>query len=114
MAFDILTLTPFNVQLGGVDPNLNFASAMHVLQRGIDSGELREVNLFETVHVLIFPMLMLCLHKHSLGACAHVREMMDPQKFIRTHVDVVMRGLIVRPDAGAPARPKDKKPKRVE
>jgi len=87
---------------------------MHVLQRGIDSGELREVNLFETVHVLIFPMLMLCLHKHSLGACAHVREMMDPQKFIRTHVDVVMRGLIVRPDAGAPARPKDKKPKRVE
>jgi len=28
VAFDILTLTPFNVQLGGIDPNLNFASAM--------------------------------------------------------------------------------------
>jgi TetR/AcrR family transcriptional regulator len=70
-----------------------------VLQRGIDSGELRQVNLFETVHVLIFPMLMLCLHKHSLGACAQMGPLMDPRSFISTHVDVVVRGLLVRPEA---------------
>jgi TetR/AcrR family transcriptional regulator len=57
-------------------------------------------------------MLMMCLHKHSIGACAHIREMIDPQSFIRTHVDVVMRGLAVRPE-GDTAEPQNKKLKRV-
>ena len=70
-----------------------------VLERGIASGELREVDLFEAVHVLIFPMLMLCLHKHSIGACQQMGPTMDPRSFIRTHVDVVVRGLLKRPDA---------------
>jgi AcrR family transcriptional regulator len=63
-----------------------------VLQRGIDAGELREVNLFETVHVLIFPMLMLCLHRHSIG-CQLPAEALDPHSFIDTHVDVVVSGV---------------------
>lgn len=74
---------------------------IRTLQRGVDRGELREVNLFETAHVLIFPMLMLCLHKHSLGACSQMEAMMDPQSFIKTHVDVVVRGLLVREQAKA-------------
>jgi TetR/AcrR family transcriptional regulator len=87
-----------------------------VLQRGIDSGELRPVNVFEAVHVLIFPMLMLCLHKHSLGACTGTGPMMDAPSFIRTHVDVVVRGLLVRPDAvaGPVARPTKKVLKRAQ
>lgn len=85
---------------------------MRVLQRGIDTGELRDINQFEAVHVIIFPMLMMCLHKHSIGACAHIREMMDPHSFLRTHVDVVMRGLAVRPE-GDTAEPPNKKLKRV-
>ena len=68
-----------------------------VLERGVERGELRAVNAFETVHVLIFPMLMLCLHKHSLGVCA-IGPQMDPLSFIATHVDVVVRGLLLRPD----------------
>jgi TetR/AcrR family transcriptional regulator len=82
-----------------------------VLQRGIDSGELRPVNVFEAVHVLIFPMLMMCLHKHSLGACAQVGPLMDPLSFLETHVDVVVHGLLVRGDGEAPAAQK-KKPAR--
>ena len=70
-----------------------------VLQRGIDSGELRPVDLFEAVHVLIFPILMLCLHKHSIGACSFATTSLDPRSFIRTHVDVVVRGLLVREPA---------------
>ncbi|HEX6705755.1 MAG TPA: TetR/AcrR family transcriptional regulator [Albitalea sp.] len=78
-----------------------------VLERGIASGELRPVNVLDAVHVLIFPMLMMCLHKHSLGACTDMSHMMDPTSFIQTHVDVVVRGLLVRADepaATAPAR----------
>jgi len=81
-----------------------------VLQRGIDSGELRPVNVFEAVHVLIFPMLMLCLHKHSLGACGSVGPQMDPHRFLATHVDVVMRGLLVRPADTAPAPTRNRRP----
>ena len=73
-----------------------------VLERGVANGELRPIpDMFETVHVLIFPMLMLCLHKHSLGVCGSVGPQMDPHHFLATHVDVVMRGLLVRP--GEPA-----------
>lgn len=76
-----------------------------VLQRGIDSGELRPVNLFETVHVLIFPMLMLCLHRHSLGSCIGMGPTMEPRSFIVTHVDVVVRGLLAHPEAKTQASP---------
>ncbi len=63
-----------------------------VLQRGIDAGELRQVNLFETVHLLIFPMLMMCLHRHSLGPCHLPIRELDPHRFIDTHVDIVVNG----------------------
>jgi len=82
-----------------------------VLQRGIANGELRPIpDMFETVHVLIFPMLMLCLHKHSLGACGSVGPQMDPHRFLATHVDVVMRGLLVRPADTAPAPTRNRRP----
>ncbi|HZN85896.1 MAG TPA: TetR/AcrR family transcriptional regulator [Burkholderiales bacterium] len=75
-----------------------------VLERGIASGELRPVDVFQAVHVLIFPMLMMCLHKHSLGACAGMRPLIDPPSFIRTHVDVVVHGLLARPAPAPPRR----------
>ncbi len=77
-----------------------------VLQRGIDSGELRPVNVFEAVHVLIFPMLMLCLHKHSLGACHLSGQLMEPRSFLATHVDVVVCGLLARDTPAAPSKAK--------
>ncbi|HMC14934.1 MAG TPA: TetR/AcrR family transcriptional regulator [Albitalea sp.] len=83
-----------------------------ILERGIASGELRPVDLFEAVHVLIFPMLMLCLHKHSIGVCTQIGPTMDPRSFIRTHVDVVVRGLLVRPDDAATAPKKKAGPRR--
>ena len=63
-----------------------------VLQRGIDAGELRRINLFETVHLLIFPLLMMCLHRHSLGPCHIPMRELDPHSFIDTHVDVIVNG----------------------
>ena len=81
-----------------------------VLQRGVDGGELRAVNLFETVHLLIFPMLMMCLHRHSIGSPCHapIREL-DPHSFIDTHIDTVVNGLR-RTAATAPAKTPKKRP----
>ncbi|MEP7099017.1 MAG: TetR/AcrR family transcriptional regulator [Burkholderiales bacterium] len=79
-----------------------------VLQRGVDGGELRTVNLFETVHLLIFPMLMMCLHKHSNGGPCHLpMQELDPHRFIDTHIDTLVNGLR-RPLAPAAPPPRTK------
>ncbi|HWH83602.1 MAG TPA: TetR/AcrR family transcriptional regulator [Burkholderiaceae bacterium] len=78
-----------------------------VLQRGVDAGELRRVNLFEAVHLLIFPMLMMCLHRHSIGPCQVPGRQLDPHRFIDTHIDTVVNGL--RRPARAEAAPPPRK-----
>jgi AcrR family transcriptional regulator len=72
-----------------------------LVQRGIDRGEFRPVNLPEVVHVLMAPMLHLVLHKHSIGACG-VGHSIEPRVFIATLTDLVLRGLESGPRA-APA-----------
>jgi AcrR family transcriptional regulator len=64
-----------------------------VVQRGIDSGEFEPFDVPGVVHSLVLPMVMLCLHKHSLGACAGHAEDFDSHQFIHLHVDLVVRGL---------------------
>ena len=64
-----------------------------VVQRGIEAGEFRPVNVEFTVHSLILPMVMLCMHKHSLGVCSPVPSLVSPQDFIFQHMDTVTRGI---------------------
>ena len=71
-----------------------------ILRRGIEAGEFRPVDVEATVQSLVLPMVMLCLHRHSVGACA-AGEAVDAGRFIEHHIDLVLRGL--RPDDGAPA-----------
>lgn len=68
-----------------------------VLQRGIARGEFRDVPLIHTAHALIFPMLMLCLHKHSISACAESESAGDPRAFIDNHIDLMLNGLRPQP-----------------
>jgi hypothetical protein len=56
-------------------------------------GEFRPVNVESTVHSLVLPMVMLCIHKHSMGACCPNDSLIDPQLFIRQHMDLVLHGL---------------------
>ncbi len=68
-----------------------------VLERGIARGEFRRVNTMLVAHSLCLPMVMLCLHKHSLGACAPVETLADPEPFIREHIELMLRGLKAPP-----------------
>ncbi len=65
-----------------------------LVQRGIDAGEFRPVDVDSVVHSLVLPMVMLCVHKHSLGACAALPAEIDPQVFIRQHMALVVNGLL--------------------
>lgn len=77
----------------------------NILRRGIERGELRAVDVPTAVHSLVLPMIMLCLHKHTLGACGCEAQGIDPRQFIRDHVDLMLQGLLARtPDAAEPAR----------
>jgi len=68
-----------------------------VLQRGIAAGEFRPIAVEAAVHSLVLPMVMLCLHKHSLGACAPLESLLDPREFVHQHIDLMLTGLAVKP-----------------
>jgi AcrR family transcriptional regulator len=71
-----------------------FSSAV---QRGIARGEFRPMPLHEVAHALIAPLIFMALHRHSFGACS-IRggAAMDPLVMLKTHFDLVLRGLQVR------------------
>jgi AcrR family transcriptional regulator len=76
-----------------------------VLRRGIAAGEFRAVDVDAAVQSLVLPMVMLCVHKHSLGACAPIETLLDPRQFVHLHVDLMLNGLAAPPThARAPAR----------
>ncbi len=64
-----------------------------ILQRGIERGEFRPVNIDATVHSLLLPMIMLCIHRHSLGVCEPNEALQDPLDFIQHHMHLILRGL---------------------
>lgn len=75
-----------------------------ILERGIASGEFRAVDVESAVHSLLLPMVMLCTHKHAIGACT--QHSIAADKFIADHVELVLNGLLQAPaKPGRPARP---------
>lgn len=62
-----------------------------VIERGIERGEFRRVDLDYVVHVVIAPMIMLSVSRHSVDFCG--RENRDPLQFVRTHLELILAGL---------------------
>ena len=73
------------------------------IELGIAQGEFRAVDVADTVHSLVLPLIMLCLHRHTLGACA-ADWRLDPLRFIGAHVNLVLDGLIQPARAAEPER----------
>ena len=63
------------------------------LQRGIDRGEFRAVPVREATQMLIAPMLLQALHKHSIGACGTTGLEIDPPRLIDAQIDLTLHGL---------------------
>ena len=62
------------------------------IERGIDSGEFRPVELAHTPHICAAPVLMLMLWRNSFDLCGI--EKMDPDAYLVTHTDMLVRGLL--------------------
>lgn len=78
-----------------------------ILERGIAAGEFRRVDVESATHSLLLPMVMVCTHKHAFGACTD--HHIDGPKFMREHVDLVIRGLLATPPR-IPGAPSSRKP----
>ncbi|MCW5653759.1 TetR/AcrR family transcriptional regulator [Hydrogenophaga sp.] len=66
-----------------------------ILQRGIDRGEFRPMQLDYAVYSLIAPMIFLLMWKHSMAPCAPASQQIDPIGFIDSQVDLLLDGMLV-------------------
>jgi AcrR family transcriptional regulator len=76
-----------------------------ILQRGMDRGEFRPLNLDYAIYSVIAPMVFLVLSKHSAGTCGDPALLGNAEKYITSQVDTILYGLSVQP-AGKPAKGK--------
>lgn len=67
-----------------------------LLERGIARGEFRPLDTAQATNVIIAPVLMLMMWKHSVSACQPGG--ISPQAYLNCYIDLLLHGL-----AGAPA-----------
>jgi AcrR family transcriptional regulator len=74
------------------------------VERGVARGEFRPMPTHEVALALIAPLIFMAVHRHSFGCCpVHGTNDMDPELMLRTHLELVLRGLQVRADEPPPA-----------
>jgi len=71
-----------------------------VLQRGVDSGEFRPLDVELSTYSIVAPMLFLIMMKHSLGACVPEDYPLDPERYVITQAENILSGLCARPTQG--------------
>ncbi|MEO8856980.1 MAG: TetR/AcrR family transcriptional regulator [Burkholderiaceae bacterium] len=79
-----------------------------ILQRGVDSGEFRPLNMKYGVYTVLAPMLFLLMWKHSLGACVAEDAAIVPEDYIRAQIDTLLQGLCA--PSSAPAKEGTRRP----
>lgn len=67
-----------------------------VLQRGMDRGELRPLDLEHAVYLVLAPLMFLMFSGSAPTLCIPNAERFSPQTYIRLQADNVLQGLRVR------------------
>lgn len=68
-----------------------------ILQRGIDRGEFRPLDLDNAVFSCIAPMIFLMMWKHSMAPCSQGVQI-DPVAYLASQVDVMLHGVLAPPE----------------
>jgi TetR/AcrR family transcriptional regulator len=64
-----------------------------ILQRGVDRGEFRTLNMDYAVYSVVAPLMFLTMWKHSLGACS-LEAPIDPETYINSQADIIVNGIL--------------------
>jgi AcrR family transcriptional regulator len=67
-----------------------------ILQRGIDSGEFRAMDLEYAQYSVTSVIIFLVMWKHSMGSCVPDSSNLDPERYIASQVDLLLNGLLAR------------------
>ena len=69
-----------------------------ILQRGINRGEFKPMDLDYAVFTVVAPMIYLMLAKHSSGVCIRQGIAIDPEKYIASQVRTILYGMCTEPE----------------
>lgn len=72
-----------------------------ILQRGVDRGEFRPMDLDHGVYLVLAPMIFLMSWKHSFASCGGCAATLDPEKYLELQIQTLLHGLC-EPAAAAP------------
>ncbi|WP_211460678.1 TetR/AcrR family transcriptional regulator [Collimonas silvisoli] len=75
------------------------AMIVRMLQRGIERGEFRAIDVGQTANVLIAPVIMLMMWQQPFNPC-HV-EAVDAASYLDSFIDLCLHGLLSQPHAGS-------------
>lgn len=64
-----------------------------ILQRGIDRGEFRALDLDHAVYSVVAPMVFMMLSRHSAGVCMPGHDPFEPAKYIASQLDIILHGV---------------------
>lgn len=64
-----------------------------ILQRGMDSGEFRSIDMRYGIYTVLAPMLFLATWKHSFGNYGQAGERLVPEDYIAAQVETILYGL---------------------
>ena len=64
-----------------------------ILQRGMDRGEFRPLDLDYAVYGIVAPMIFLIMMRHSLGVCTPQDYPLDAERYMASQVDLLLHGL---------------------
>ena len=65
-----------------------------ILQRGIDRGEFRAIDVPQAVMSVVSAMVFVMTWKHSIVSCTPQGATFDPPAFLMSHVDLLLHGLV--------------------
>ncbi|HJV74334.1 MAG TPA: TetR/AcrR family transcriptional regulator [Noviherbaspirillum sp.] len=68
------------------------AMIVRMLERGIQRGEFRNIDVTATKSVICAPMLMLMMWKHSFNTCKI--DPVNPEAYLNSVIDVFLHGLL--------------------
>ena len=75
------------------------AMIARMLERGVQRGEFRPMDINNAVNVVCAPMVMLMVWKHSFTACRP--EPISSEDYLNSFIDIFLRGVLI--DSAAPA-----------
>ena len=85
-----------------VVPNLQLL--ITIVQRGIERGEFKPVDLESAVHIWMAPLVLKAIWRHSIGPCCPPEFDVPVERVLKTHIDLILDAIRARPETANGSR----------